>query len=325
MKVTGEKRVKKPRKVPRVKPAPAAAPPPAAASTYKPGALSSLFGFNAEALPEVESQPWCEALDTLPEKIEPKVEVVEDGEPKEKSISRSLQRENRKKKKDMTADNQRTIFVGNVAKEVHEKEIRKVFAEFGEIESIRARGIIPEKGNLTKKAAKLGNKISKEQTTLYFFVKYKQEESVAKALTLNGQERWGHRLRVDCSASKGKMDNSTTIFLGNLPYDSSEDSLSLWLEKLVGPVEGVRIVRDPATGKEKGFAFASFKESASVALALSMPKLVYKKRELRVSRVLKKNKLRKLPGQKSGPPSERRLMMNKKKAFLKKNSKSLMS
>ena len=44
------------------------------------------------------------------------------------------------------------------------------------------------------------------------------------------------------------------IYLGNISYNATEDSIKKLFEQF-GPVSGVKIIMDKFTGKSKGFAF----------------------------------------------------------------------
>ena len=44
------------------------------------------------------------------------------------------------------------------------------------------------------------------------------------------------------------------LYVGNLPYETGEAELQELFSK-VGPVESVRVMRDMATGRARGFAF----------------------------------------------------------------------
>jgi cold-inducible RNA-binding protein len=44
------------------------------------------------------------------------------------------------------------------------------------------------------------------------------------------------------------------LFVGNLPFQTSEDDLQTLFAQ-AGPVESVRVMRDQATGRARGFAF----------------------------------------------------------------------
>jgi cleavage stimulation factor subunit 2 len=52
---------------------------------------------------------------------------------------------------------------------------------------------------------------------------------------------------------------SCTVFVGNIPYDGTEQQL-IDLFSSVGPVVSFRIVSDRDTGKPKGYGFCEFKD-----------------------------------------------------------------
>lgn len=60
---------------------------------------------------------------------------------------------------------------------------------------------------------------------------------------------------------------SSTIFIGNLSYDTTEDELRALLGE-VDPRVRVRIGLDKATGRPRGFAFAEFGDDAKAADAI---------------------------------------------------------
>ncbi len=57
------------------------------------------------------------------------------------------------------------------------------------------------------------------------------------------------------------------LFVGNLPFQTSEDDLQTLFAQ-AGPVESVRVMRDQATGRARGFAFVemSTPEAARTAI-----------------------------------------------------------
>ncbi|HPJ12839.1 MAG TPA: RNA-binding protein [Caldisericia bacterium] len=58
------------------------------------------------------------------------------------------------------------------------------------------------------------------------------------------------------------------IYVGNLPYQTTEDDLRASFENF-GEVTSVRIIQDRATGRSKGFGFVEMpdEESAETAIA----------------------------------------------------------
>jgi len=61
---------------------------------------------------------------------------------------------------------------------------------------------------------------------------------------------------------------STRLFVGNLPFSMTEDSLKALFET-AGPVAFVRIVIDRETGRPKGFGFVEFERPEAAATALA--------------------------------------------------------
>lgn len=60
---------------------------------------------------------------------------------------------------------------------------------------------------------------------------------------------------------------SRTVYLGSIPYDQTEQQI-LDLCNNVGPVTGMKMMFDLATGKSKGYAFIEYKDLATSASAV---------------------------------------------------------
>jgi cold-inducible RNA-binding protein len=61
---------------------------------------------------------------------------------------------------------------------------------------------------------------------------------------------------------------STKLYVGNLPYETSESDLQTLFET-VGTVSTVNLVRDRATGQARGFAFVEMSDVESAQRAIS--------------------------------------------------------
>ena len=62
-------------------------------------------------------------------------------------------------------------------------------------------------------------------------------------------------LGAGCIACTRKVRNvGRRLFVGNLPYETGEAELEEMFGK-IGPVDSVRVMRDMATGRARGFAF----------------------------------------------------------------------
>eukprot|EP01124_Arcella_intermedia_P003863 TRINITY_DN12173_c0_g1_i2.p1 TRINITY_DN12173_c0_g1~~TRINITY_DN12173_c0_g1_i2.p1 ORF type:complete len:318 (+),score=48.68 TRINITY_DN12173_c0_g1_i2:91-1044(+) len=61
--------------------------------------------------------------------------------------------------------------------------------------------------------------------------------------------------------------SSRSVFVGNIPYDATEESL-IEIFQEAGPVVNFRLVFDKETGKPKGYGFCEYKDSATALSAM---------------------------------------------------------
>ena len=61
---------------------------------------------------------------------------------------------------------------------------------------------------------------------------------------------------------------STKLYVGNLPYDTTESALQTLFEG-AGSVSTVNLVRDRATGQARGFAFVEMSDAEGARRAIS--------------------------------------------------------
>lgn len=61
---------------------------------------------------------------------------------------------------------------------------------------------------------------------------------------------------------------STKLYVGNLPYETSETDLQTLFET-TGQVASINIVRDRATGQARGFAFVEMSDTEGARKAIS--------------------------------------------------------
>ena len=167
------------------------------------------------------------------------------------------------------ADNN-TIFVGNLPKEVTDKQLKKLFKKFGNIDAIRIRGIVPDSPQTPKKVAAITKKFHPKLQTVYAYVRFVSEESAKAALALNGTLFEGNHLRVDvANKTEKKYDAKKSVFLGNLPFKINHETVRKHFESC-GEIESVHVVRDNATGIGKGIGYVNFKTEDAVALAFEL-------------------------------------------------------
>ena len=61
---------------------------------------------------------------------------------------------------------------------------------------------------------------------------------------------------------------STKLYVGNLPYETSEADIQTLFET-VGAVSSINVVRDRATGQARGFAFVEMSDTEGARRAIS--------------------------------------------------------
>ncbi|XP_066238745.1 RNA-binding protein 34 [Saccopteryx leptura] len=192
--------------------------------------------------------------------------------------------------------NERTVFVGNLPVTCNKKKLKSLFKEYGPIESVRFRSVIPAEGTLSKKLAAIKRKIHPDQKTINAYVVFKEERAAIKALNRNGaQIADGFRIRVD-RASETSSRDKRSVFVGNLPYKIEDSAVEdHFLD--CGNIVAVRIVRDPLTGVGKGFGYVLFENTDAVHLALKLNNFELMGRKLRVMHSVNKEKLKQNPNQ----------------------------
>ncbi|XP_017882378.1 RNA-binding protein 34-like [Ceratina calcarata] len=196
---------------------------------------------------------------------------------------------NSKGKKDGSADvsleelkeDKKTIFVGNLPTTVTKKQLMKLFKKFGEIDTIRLRGMVPKELSMSKKVAAITKNVHPKIKSVYAYIRFVNIESVKAALSLNDTEFEGNHLRVDAADKSVKYDQKKSVFLGNLNFNIEDNAVRKHFEQC-GEIESVRVVRDGKTRIGKGFGYVNFKNADSVALALELDGTMLQKREVRV-------------------------------------------
>ncbi|XP_023502955.1 RNA-binding protein 34 isoform X1 [Equus caballus] len=187
--------------------------------------------------------------------------------------------------------NERTVFVGNLPVTCNKKKLKSFFKEYGQIESVRFRSLIPAEGTRSKKLAAIKRTIHPNQKNINAYVVFKDDSAAAKALKRNGaQIADGFRIRVDLASETSSRDKRS-VFVGNLPYKVEESAVEEHFLDC-GHIVAVRIVRDQVTGVGRGFGYVLFENTDAVHLALKLNNSELMGRKLRVMRSVNKEKLK---------------------------------
>ncbi|EEB05501.1 RNA-binding protein Nop12 [Schizosaccharomyces japonicus yFS275] len=242
---------------------------------------------------EKEDKKEAEKEEEIPEEEKPLVEI-------ENRVNKELEK------------SERTVFVNNLpAKIVTDKKLtkslKKHFSQYGKVQSVRFRSIAFSEV-IPRKAAFIEKKFHDERDSVNAYVVFETSKAAREAVKLNGTMFLNRHLRVDHISHPAPQVNKRCVFVGNLAFEAEEEPLWCYFEPC-GPVEYVRIIRDPKTNLGKGFAYVQFQSAESVDKALLLNgKKMPEGRTLRVSRckVAKQNKF-KGKGKRKGDQHDRTL------------------
>ncbi|XP_072883811.1 nucleolysin TIAR isoform X2 [Hemitrygon akajei] len=137
----------------------------------------------------------------------------------------------------------RTLYVGNLSRDVTEALILQLFSQIGPCKSCK---MITEHSS----------------NDPYCFVEFFEHRDAAAALAaMNGRKIMGKEVKVNWATTPSSQKKDTTnhfhVFVGDLsPEISTEDLKSAFAP--FGRISDARVVKDLATGKSKGYGFVSF-------------------------------------------------------------------
>lgn len=169
--------------------------------------------------------------------------------------------------------NERTLFVGNVSQDADQKDIKKLFKQFGRIESVRIRGVIPVNPQIPKRAALLSNRLAPFSDSFQAYVVFKESEDVAAVIEkackeMNMSLFKDRHIRVMRANYQRSGSRNQSLFIGNLPFDCSEEDVIRTFQeiavKLGVEIVGARVNRDGDTGMGRGIGFVTFNDSLGV-------------------------------------------------------------
>ncbi|KAI8067197.1 hypothetical protein BC940DRAFT_239402 [Gongronella butleri] len=180
--------------------------------------------------------------------------------------------------KEKQRESEHGVWVGNLAFRTSRDNIEAFFAPCGEITRINSR-----KGP--------GN----QQNRGFAYVMFSNEESVDKAIALSEQELDGRKLLIKNAkdyqrkdgmdkqeVKKAKNPPCPTLFVGNLPFTATKESLRAAFE-WAGNIRSVRLGTFEDTGKCKGFGYVDFDFVEDATKAIRAPdKHVLDDRKMRV-------------------------------------------
>merc|ERR1712100_533434 len=196
-------------------------------------------------------------------KKEPEEEVdsssseVESEEEEEEAVNvgskrkfQSDESENLKKKAKGAAGETVTLFIGNLPWSASEEEIRDYFADY-EFSGIR---------------------LMKDRDTQRFkgFCYIDFDSNIADTvLDLSGSDFNGRPIKIDRTknSSAGDEEKSLTVYVGNLSYDTDEESVRNYFSEC-GSINTLRLISD-RDGNPKGFGYIEFADQDGADAAIT--------------------------------------------------------
>mmetsp|Transcript_19387 Transcript_19387/g.28588 ORF Transcript_19387/g.28588 Transcript_19387/m.28588 type:complete len:376 (+) Transcript_19387:117-1244(+) len=301
-------------------------------SGEKNSSLSNIFESSASLPAKPNKQNFTESVSDR----EKRLRESEKKKKKEASETSESQESKEKNAALLKLEEDRTVFVGNLASGTSRKALASLFKTCGKVKSSRIRSVAtagvkvsPEQAgnqNLVRKVSFNKNQLLEtSKKTVQGYVVFEEVESVEEALKLNNSSipNGGDGLLLRVDRAKPTVDSARSVFVGNLPYAADETSLRDHFKAGCGfeedVINNVRIVRDSETMQCKGFGYILLKDKSYVPYAIDMHESTYKKRELRVMVAGSKFKStrnggRKDKDKKKVDPTKRRLDAKLKKA-----------
>lgn len=233
------------------------------------------------------SRPSVNTKEEIPSDEEESAEEDEESLEDQGKPSETKPRQNGSTKKSAKISNDaskrdRTIFVGNLPKEVSHKEVAKLFSKYGKISSLRLRSAPVADSRVPKKVAVIKKDFHAERTNINAYVMFEEVASAKEALEVNGTKIFDRHIRV-AMLKAPPMDRNKAIFIGNLNFGADEEQLHKVFEEC-GTIVSVRIVRDQVRGIGRGFAYVNFETTGAVELGLLKDGIQVDKRPIRVQR-----------------------------------------
>jgi nucleolar protein 12 len=254
---------------------------------------------------------------------------ISSPEEKKKSATTSSSSEQQPSQEQKEDKDARTVFVGNLPQTCSRKQLKHLFSDCGPIHSTRIRCVpLPAEDaapkiklppalagqqqvykkvcvNTSASTSTVTKKVAvASSSSVVGYVVFVDAASVESALRKHNclisdttlepptsNEEGARHLRVDRVGGETQLrDPQRTVFLGNLPYRTDEETLHQHIVQQMAPqdgssdmIESIRVVRDKETYLCKGFAYVLFASTQYVPMALRrLHQTTYMKQQLRV-------------------------------------------
>ncbi|XP_031624967.1 RNA-binding protein 39 isoform X3 [Contarinia nasturtii] len=165
---------------------------------------------------------------------------------------------------DLEERDARTIFCMQLSQRVRARDLEEFFSSVGKVRDVRLITC-----NKTKRFKGIA------------YIEFKNSESVALALGLNGQKLLGIPISVQhTQAEKNRIQNAPPVpqpqknpsgpmrlYVGSLHFNITEDMLRGIFEPF-GKIDSIQLIMDSETGRSKGYGFITFHNAEDAKKAL---------------------------------------------------------
>lgn len=179
------------------------------------------------------------------------------------------------KKTEVEQRSEHGIWIGNLPWHLSKEDLRKFFVEYSDITDemiTRVHMPTPNDGKPANKVEEKKKFVKVVNNQGYAYVDFNCPEAIGYAIELSEQLLSGRRVLIKNNKSfegrpqKTKEESrndgkppSKRVFLGNLTFDTTEESLKEHFEKC-GAVANVKVAQFEDSGKCKGYAWITFEE-----------------------------------------------------------------
>ncbi|KAG1671262.1 Heterogeneous nuclear ribonucleoprotein D-like [Nymphon striatum] len=153
-------------------------------------------------------------------------------------------------------DDNKKLFVGGLAHDITEDQLKKHFSQFGEITSVNIKSDL-----MTKRPRGFG------------FVTFSSCDPVTAALKASTHCINGKQIDPKKAKARPKPPPIKKIFVGGLHPDTAEFDVISYFERF-GKVENVELPFDKTQNKRRAFCFVCFQEEKSALNAAAQPKQI---------------------------------------------------
>ena len=214
--------------------------------------------------------------------------LAREEQQKEEGTKRKVRKLSAEEKEEVEA---RTLFVGNVPINADKKALQRIFAQYGNVQSMRFRNMTVNNPDNRLKSVIKGD-FHPERDSMIAYVVFDSEACVKPALKANGIEFGGKHLRVDSAkrSAPSVKDYANTIFISALRLRAEEEDLHEIFQRC-GTIASIRIIRDEHYKVAKGFGYVRFTSKDGLEAALKLnKKITYKDHSLHIVRAVAPNK-----------------------------------